>query len=140
MIADGVTFFLHLFDQIWIILQKIADDKKGSRNMMLFRAARIEGYCHFRNHSQKSDKSLSDQCFWHSRHYIFLIHRMRHFRRELFLPPENSTPSFRWLGEQRNEKKIQKCGWPESKLFHWRGKFGQSILRQKTEGKEEKED
>ena len=38
---------LHLFDQIWIILQKIADDKKGSRNMMLFRAARIEGYCHF---------------------------------------------------------------------------------------------
>ena len=38
MIADGVTFFLHLFDQIWIILQKIADDKKGSRNMMLFQS------------------------------------------------------------------------------------------------------
>lgn len=29
---------LHLFDQIWIILQKIADDKKGSRNMMLFQS------------------------------------------------------------------------------------------------------
>ena len=38
MIADGVTFFLHLFDQIWIILQKIADDEKGSRNMMPFQS------------------------------------------------------------------------------------------------------
>lgn len=71
---------------------------------------------------------------------IFLIHRMRHFRRELFLPPENSTPIFGGWENKGMRRRYKSAAGRSQSCFTGGENSGNQSSGKKTEGKEEKED